>query len=577
MPGAGQEVLRLHAPAPGAGHPVRQPQQPGPHPPGHPGEFGGSPGPLPTGKGGERGPLPGPASPAHGGPVCPYPGPAQGGQGPAGTPGPPAVLPRTHAGQGLPGPPAAGEGPADPTSGGLPHPVRTVQHPAHLSLPVHPGPRGLSGDLAEDPGPGGCLPGQNPPPHPAAVGVPGGCTGLSSPGRGGHRPGPAGGLHRPGHRGHLSPAPPRRRLLRPAGPLDGGHPHPGPGPAQGRGPGAQEHDPGPHRPSRLRPSGRPLPVPGPGGAAAGQRGGGAMKAIVLDHLSKTYPGGKAALREVSIALDPGEIFGFLGPNGAGKTTTVKLLTGMLTPTGGGCTVLGRDPARQPEAVHALAGVVTEHAQMYDTLTGLENLTFFGALFGLDAKASKSRAQALLEALDLTHAAGQKLGAYSTGMRQRLSLARALMHRPQVLFLDEPTSGLDPQSAPGRPRPSSPPGPGGGYHLLPVHPPAALCPGNLHLLRPDGPGAALCPGHPGPAPGPGGRGRTPLLQAGGPPLPFPQTGPGRYEIPIAGEEDIPALVRQAVAAGGEITRVLPQAPTLEDLYFHLIGQREEALP
>ena len=123
-----------------------------------------------------------------------------------------------------------------------------------------------------------------------------------------------------------------------------------------------------------------------------------MKAIVLDHLSKTYPGGKAALREVSIALDPGEIFGFLGPNGAGKTTTVKLLTGMLTPTGGGCTVLGRDPARQPEAVHALAGVVTEHAQMYDTLTGLENLTFFGALFGLDAKASKSRAQALLEEL-----------------------------------------------------------------------------------------------------------------------------------------------------------------------------------
>ena len=111
-----------------------------------------------------------------------------------------------------------------------------------------------------------------------------------------------------------------------------------------------------------------------------------MNAIVLDHLSKTYPGGKAALREVSIALDPGEIFGFLGPNGAGKTTTVKLLTGMLTPTGGGCTVLGRDPARQPEAVHALAGVVTEHAQMYDTLTGLENLTFFGALFGPESKA-----------------------------------------------------------------------------------------------------------------------------------------------------------------------------------------------
>ncbi len=302
-----------------------------------------------------------------------------------------------------------------------------------------------------------------------------------------------------------------------------------------------------------------------------------MKAIVLDHLSKTYPGGKAALREVSIALDPGEIFGFLGPNGAGKTTTVKLLTGMLTPTGGGCTVLGRDPARQPEAVHALAGVVTEHAQMYDTLTGLENLTFFGALFGLDAKASKSRAQALLEALDLTHAAGQKLGAYSTGMRQRLSLARALMHRPQVLFLDEPTSGLDPQSAQA------------------VH---ALL---RRLAREEGTTCFLCThqlryaqeictcyglmdqgrlfaqGTLDQLRAQVGGGGTLLLQAGGPPLPFPQTGPGRYEIPIAGEEDIPALVRQAVAAGGEITRVLPQAPTLEDLYFHLIGQREEALP
>ena len=254
-----------------------------------------------------------------------------------------------------------------------------------------------------------------------------------------------------------------------------------------------------------------------------------MKAIVLDHLSKTYPGGKAALREVSIALDPGEIFGFLGPNGAGKTTTVKLLTGMLTPTGGGCTVLGRDPARQPEAVHALAGVVTEHAQMYDTLTGLENLTFFGALFGLDAKASKTRAQALLEALDLTHAAGQKLGAYSTGMRQRLSLARALMHRPQVTLPGRAHLRPGPPECPGRPRPSSPPGPGGGYHLLPVHPPAALCPGNLHLLRPDGPGAALCQGTldqlrprwAGAGPFSPGRGR----------LPFPRPGRGAMRSPL----------------------------------------------
>ena len=121
-----------------------------------------------------------------------------------------------------------------------------------------------------------------------------------------------------------------------------------------------------------------------------------MNAVSLNHLSKTYPGGKEAVRQVCLELEEGSVFGFLGPNGAGKTTTVKLLNGMLNPTGGSCRVLGLDPSREPEKVHALSGVVTEHAQMYDTLTGLENLTFFGALFGLDAKASKSRAQALLE-------------------------------------------------------------------------------------------------------------------------------------------------------------------------------------
>ena len=109
-----------------------------------------------------------------------------------------------------------------------------------------------------------------------------------------------------------------------------------------------------------------------------------MNVVEVHNLSKTYPGGKQAVRDVSLSLEPGEVFGFLGPNGAGKTTTVKLLNGMLTPTEGICRVLGADPAREPEKVHAVSGVVTEHARMYDNLTGMQNLIFYAELFGLSA-------------------------------------------------------------------------------------------------------------------------------------------------------------------------------------------------
>ena len=167
--------------------------------------------------------------------------------------------------------------------------------------------------------------------------------------------------------------------------------------------------------------------------------------IHVSNLSKEF-GTQKAVNNISFTLSAGEIFGFLGPNGAGKTTTIKLLNGMVTPTYGSMSVFGMDPTEKPEKIHQVAGVLTEHAQMYNDLTGLENLVFYGEIFGLEKDESVKRALGLLIKLGLTDAKDKNLNDYSTGMRQRLSLARALIHSPKLLFLDEPTSGLDPESA-----------------------------------------------------------------------------------------------------------------------------------
>ena len=121
---------------------------------------------------------------------------------------------------------------------------------------------------------------------------------------------------------------------------------------------------------------------------------------------------------------------FSDPTERGKTTTVKLLNGMLTPTKGICRVLGSDPALEPEKVHAVSGVVTEHARMYENLTGLENLVFYAELFGISADEAAGRAEALLQEMELEEAKDRKLAAWSTGMRQRISLARALDPPPE---------------------------------------------------------------------------------------------------------------------------------------------------
>ena len=301
-----------------------------------------------------------------------------------------------------------------------------------------------------------------------------------------------------------------------------------------------------------------------------------MNAVILEKLSKIYPGGKTAVDTVSLSLAPGEVFGFLGPNGAGKTTTVKLLNGMLTPSSGSCRIFGIDPARTPEKAHAISGVVTEHAQMYDTLTGLENLIFYGSLFGLSAAASRKRGKDLLELLNLSEAAGQKLASYSTGMRQRLSLARAMIHTPQILFLDEPTSGLDPESAQQ-------------VHTLIQNLAEEkgvtifLCTHQLRYAQEIctryglmSEGRLLAIGSLTELRAQTGSSLTVQLRAEAIPETFKKfrTEENCLEIPIPSEEAIPGLVRQAVSRGAQIYQVSARQPSLEDIYFTLTAKEKE---
>lgn len=149
-----------------------------------------------------------------------------------------------------------------------------------------------------------------------------------------------------------------------------------------------------------------------------------------------------AVRGISFEIAPGEIFGFLGPNGAGKTTTIKMLTGQLQPKGGTVRIMGRDVGRDDPETQGQIGVCFEEKNLYDAMSGTENLRFFAALYGVEGVDT----DALLQRVGLADRAGDRVGSYSKGMRQRLMVARSILHRPLVLFLDEPTDGLDPVSS-----------------------------------------------------------------------------------------------------------------------------------
>lgn len=164
-------------------------------------------------------------------------------------------------------------------------------------------------------------------------------------------------------------------------------------------------------------------------------------AIVAEGLTYRY-GDLLAVDHISFTVERGEILGFLGPNGAGKSTTVKMLTGQLRPASGCALLLGIDVARYPKRVQARIGVCFEQPNLYEELSGVDNLRLFANLFN----ARDVEINALLRRVGLDGRGGDLVGRYSKGMKQRLMIARALVNRPDILFLDEPTEGLDPTSA-----------------------------------------------------------------------------------------------------------------------------------
>ena len=168
--------------------------------------------------------------------------------------------------------------------------------------------------------------------------------------------------------------------------------------------------------------------------------------IETHDLSKQFNHDFWAVDGVTLTVQPGQILALLGQNGAGKTTTVRMLTALLKPTRGWARVGGYDITRNPQEIRSRVGVLTEQHGLYMRMSGEEYLDFFGEVYGLEPKIRKSRSNYLLEYFGLTEAARRRSGEYSKGMKQKLALARALMHDPTVLLLDEPTSAMDPESA-----------------------------------------------------------------------------------------------------------------------------------
>jgi ABC-2 type transport system ATP-binding protein len=168
-------------------------------------------------------------------------------------------------------------------------------------------------------------------------------------------------------------------------------------------------------------------------------------AFRTEHLSRTF-GAIRALEDLTLEVPIGAVFGLLGPNGAGKTTTIRLLLGLIEPTSGRAEVLGHDAATQGQQIRDRVGALLEHTGLYERLSAEDNLDYFASIWNLPSAAKRDRIRELLTHFGLWDRRTDRVGTWSRGMKQKLAIARAIVHRPSLVFLDEPTAGLDPAAS-----------------------------------------------------------------------------------------------------------------------------------
>lgn len=166
--------------------------------------------------------------------------------------------------------------------------------------------------------------------------------------------------------------------------------------------------------------------------------------IQTKDLTMQYPNGFTAVNHLNLQVNKGDIYGFLGPNGAGKTTTIRMLDGLLKPTAGEVVIQGKSVIRNEREIRKMIGVLPESHGYYNWMTGAEYLLFFAQLYGVSKNKQKERVEEVLHQVGMTGKANIPIGQYSRGMRQRIGIAKTIIHEPVLIFLDEPTLGLDPQ-------------------------------------------------------------------------------------------------------------------------------------
>ncbi|HEV7200793.1 MAG TPA: ABC transporter ATP-binding protein [Candidatus Limnocylindria bacterium] len=294
-----------------------------------------------------------------------------------------------------------------------------------------------------------------------------------------------------------------------------------------------------------------------------------------------------AVYDLSFNVPAGAVYGLLGPNGAGKTTTIRMLAGLIAPTAGTAEIAGHPLGPDNAAIRAMTGILTESPGLHDRLTARQNLAYYGRLYGLTDGPLREAVDRYLDIVGLTEAADRRVGGFSKGMRQRVAVARALLHEPRVIYLDEPTSGLDPEAAKSIRALIASLREEGRSILLCTHnldEAERLCDQigilNGHLLAEGSPAELRRHGRP----------TTTRIELDGGPvdpaalaatvraLPFVTavtSGAADLTVELAEpRQDTPDLVRELIQQGARVVAVSENVASLEQVYLDLVGERAD---